>query len=64
MNNNKQDTLLSFKPALVDNWILQVSQSELGLCIVMFHRFTHKVQISYVKTRDEAAEFVTCVLNK
>ncbi len=63
MNDKQQRTFISFKPAVVNNWILQVSQSELGMCVVMFHRFSHKVQINYVKTRDEATHFVTCVLN-
>jgi hypothetical protein len=63
MKHNLQENFTSFNPAVVQNWILQVSQSNQGICIVMFHRFTHKVQINYVRTRDEATQFVTCVLN-
>jgi hypothetical protein len=64
MKHNLQENFTSFNPAVIQNWILQVSQSKQGICIVMFHRFSHKVQINYVKTRDEATQFVTCVLNK
>ena len=63
MKHKQQENFTSFNPAIVNNWVLQVSQSAQGLCIVMFHRFTHKVQINYVRTRDEATHFVACVLN-
>ena len=64
MNNNLQESFTSFNPAIVNNWVLQVSKSKQGICVVMFHRFSHKIHINYVKTRDEATQFVACILNK
>jgi hypothetical protein len=57
-------TFVSFKPAKCRNWILQVSQSKTGMCIIMHHLYTRDTRVAFAKTKEEASMFVSMVIEK
>jgi hypothetical protein len=57
-------TFVSFKPARCKNWILQVSQSAGGMCVLMYHVVTKDTRVMFAQTREEASMFVSMVIEK
>ena len=64
MKNSLAPNFMSYNPALCQGWLLQVSKSAFGWCVVMTHQITKQVRIGYTKTRDEASLFVLHTLEK
>jgi hypothetical protein len=55
---------VSFKPAKCRNWILQVSESDVGMCVIMHHPITRDTRVAFVGTKQEAAMFISMVIEK
>lgn len=64
MKNNLATKFVSYNPAMCNEWMLQVSKSVYGWCVVMTHTKTKQVRIAYTKTRDDATMFVLHVVEK